>query len=92
MSKNMKMNTMNMEGIMPNIKNIQIVDDRQILKPNMQNTNVEEVKLTVQKWTRKRKNGVFDVQFYFQFYFYQVSRNPLLMYSANVKDSEKADR
>ena len=65
MSKNMKMNTMNMGVIMRNIKNIQIVDDRLILKPNMQNMNVEEVTLIVQKWTRKRKNGASDVQFYF---------------------------
>lgn len=60
----MKINTMNMGVIMPNIKNILIVDERLIMKPNMQNMNVGEVKPTVQKWTRKRSNGASDAQLY----------------------------
>ena len=58
------MNTMSMEVIMPNIKNILIVDERLIMKRNMQNMNVEEVKPIVRKWTRKRNNGASDAQLY----------------------------
>ena len=54
---------MSMAVIMPIIKIIQIVDERLILKLNMQNMNVE-AKPTVKKWKRKKHNFASNYQLY----------------------------
>ena len=49
--------------IMLNIKIILIVDGKLILKPNMLNMNVGEVKQTVKILLWKRNDGASDVHF-----------------------------